>query len=282
MLVDGPFAALAYRFEIAVEDPSLSACLGRVLAGLKEADEGKNLVHRVKISGSQAFSLVVDGTALAENVAPNELLSRLIQHLNSQAVSATSDHLLLHAGAVATARQAVLFPAPMESGKTTLTAGLVMRGLDYVTDETVAIRPDPGTILPFPKPLSVDPGSWEVLADLRPAVEPGFETLHQHQWQGAPDDIRPGALAGPCQPSLVVAPRYRPGAPTALEPITRAEAVLVLAQNSFNFRDQGRRFLPVLGRLVAQCRCFRLSVGDLATACDEVMRLVEARHAVPA
>ena len=48
----------------------------------------------------------------------------------------------------------------MESGKTTLVAGLVLAGLRYLTDEAVAIRPADGGITPFPKALSVDHGSW--------------------------------------------------------------------------------------------------------------------------
>ena len=44
----------------------------------------------------------------------------------------------------------------MESGKTTLTAGLVRAGFDYLSDEAVAFDWDTLDIVPYAKPLSID------------------------------------------------------------------------------------------------------------------------------
>jgi hypothetical protein len=176
----------------------------------------------------------------------------------------------------------VLLPAPAESGKTTLTAGLVRRGLDYVTDEAVGIDPRSLAVVPYSKPLSVDPGSWEVLADFEPRVEESLRSLHSSQWQVSPESIRPGSLTGRSRPSLVVFPMYQPSSPTRLEDMSRADAVVELAQNSFNFHDTGRALLPVLAAVVAQCRCYRLVVGDLSSACEEILALVDTRARVPA
>jgi hypothetical protein len=219
-------------------------------------------------------SLTVDGDVVASEISRDRVLSHLMSELNQRAVEATTDHLLLHAGAVAAGNRAILLPAPMESGKTTLTVGLIQRGLDYVTDEAVAIDADSLRLLPYPKPLSIDQGSWEVLAHLEPQLPEHLKQLHAFQWQVAPEDIRPGCIAGPCSPALIVAPKYDPDHPTRLEPIGRAEAVVLLAENSFNFRDDGRRWLPVIGAVVERCESYRLSIHDLDSACEAVLDLV--------
>ena len=249
----GPFAALGYRVELNVEDPALAAELARVLDSL-------------------ASPATLPATPY--EVTPSErVLSEVMWHLNAEAVASSPGHLLLHAGAVAVADRAVLLPASMECGKTTLVAGLVRRGLDYLTDETVAIDPVDITVLAYPKPLSIDQGSWEVLADLRPRHDP----WHTFQWQVRPDDIRPGCVARrPCRPALMIAPRYVAGAATRLTPMVRSEAVVYLAENSFNFRSDGARWLPVAGAVIAQCDCYRLIVGDLDDACRLVLDAVDA------
>jgi hypothetical protein len=68
---------------------------------------------------------------------------------------------MLHACGVANAEGAVIaLVAKSGTGKTTASSQLG-RTFGYITDETVAIRPD-GTVVPYPKPLSVkqaDPGA---------------------------------------------------------------------------------------------------------------------------
>ncbi|TCL81398.1 hypothetical protein EDF43_108170 [Rathayibacter sp. PhB179] len=69
-----------------------------------------------------------------------------------------SDLLMLHACGVAADDGRVLaFVAASGTGKTTASRVLGER-FGYVTDETVAVTPD-GTVLPYPKPLSVKPAT---------------------------------------------------------------------------------------------------------------------------
>ncbi|MCJ1688910.1 hypothetical protein [Rathayibacter sp. VKM Ac-2927] len=68
------------------------------------------------------------------------------------------DLLMLHACGVAADDGRVLaFVAASGTGKTTASRVLGAR-FGYVTDETVAVTPD-GTVLPYPKPLSVKPAT---------------------------------------------------------------------------------------------------------------------------
>jgi hypothetical protein len=256
--------ALGFTFAVDCDDAAVQRHVDHILRGLGNGAGGA--AHRYRVAGD---TLSFDGDELLRSASPGQLVSNLLWHVNRQAVAAAeADCLLLHAGAVADGHgRALLLPAPMESGKTTLVAGLLRRGFDYVTDEAVAIEAAGLAVRPYPKPLSVDPGSWPVLAELEPDVD---AALKAGQWQ-----VPPARVAGPgCRPVAVVSPRYRAGAASRLEALRPAQAVLLLAENSFNFKADGRRWLPVLAALAAAAPCFRLTVGDLDDAVDLVAGLL--------
>lgn len=150
------------------------------------------------------------GAVADRHAAP--LMSRLSSALTVKAIEANFGELwMLHACAVAdpgTGRSAVLV-APSGGGKTTaaLTLG---RSFGYLSDETVAIRHD-GTILPYPKPLSV----------LRDGVRP--------KQQVAPSDL--GLLEAPERPRLAaICLLSRTGSsPPTVEPVPTLEALPALA-----------------------------------------------------
>lgn len=84
-----------------------------------------------------------------------ELGERLTSEVTLGGISALSgEALMLHASAVALDDGRVIgFVGPSGRGKTTAAQALG-RAHGYVTDETLAIRPD-GSIVPYPKPLSI-------------------------------------------------------------------------------------------------------------------------------
>jgi hypothetical protein len=269
-------SALGFDFGVRVMDPALGAYLEHVL--LPETHDGRpehmySLVDRGP-SAPARYPLFFDDTRVAVLREPSYALAYLVWHINQEVVSNTSDLILFHASAVEADGVGLVFPAPMESGKTTLAAGLVRAGLRYLTDEAVGIDPQTLLIRPYPKALSVDPGSWEVLADLRPDLGPDLSPYLGAQWHVPATWIRPDAIATSCLPRFVIGPRYVEGAPTALHPITRAEGLSLLAENSFNLTSHGPKGLDAMARLVRGCRCFRLTVGNLDEACELIVRLI--------
>lgn len=88
-----------------------------------------------------------------------ELAELITSHLTFGAIEAQAGHLvMLHASGVADlgTGRVVALVAKSGTGKTT-SCRLLGREFGYITDETVAIRGD-GTVLPYPKPLSVKNG----------------------------------------------------------------------------------------------------------------------------
>ena len=139
----------------------------------------------------------------------------------------------------------------MESGKTTLTTGLVAPGYSYLTDEAVAFDWETGEIEPFPKPLSIDPGSQFLFPELAPPPPPAADDgSASTQWQVPPSMFRADAVGGRCRARFVVFPKYAADAPTALEPIDRAEALVELARRTpSGSASSPRRSLDTLSRV---------------------------------
>lgn len=269
--------ALGFDFAVRTEDPALGRHLGELFGGLVSPGEAVHLYSVVDATPATEgrFQLSYDGELLASTPDADRLLRELVWHVNRQAVSQTADRVLIHAAAAEIRGSALLLPAGMEAGKTTLVAGLVRRGLGYLTDETVAIDPGSLRVDPYPKPLSVDPGSWPVLADLAPHPEAGLEAYHRTQWQVPPQAIRPGALGAAVAPAVVICPSYAAESPTELSPLRRVEALQELLCHSFATGSPRRVAFQTLVRVVRRCRCYRLTVSDLDHACSLVLALLD-------
>ena len=221
------------------------------------------------------YALYFDGQPIIRTPFETLALAFLLWHLNVAVVATSDRYLLVHAAAAAYDGSAILLPAPKESGKSTLVAQLVRRGCGYLTDEATAIDPVTLAVDPYPKPLSVEPGSWDVLADLRPDLDDRFLPFIRDQWHVAAESIRPDAIAESCPPRLIVSPHFEAGASTSLEEISRAQAVLVLAENAFNFESHKVKGLHTLAEVVSGCECYRLTIGSDDDASAEVMGILE-------
>jgi hypothetical protein len=225
--------------------------------------------------GSRYFAFL-DDELLTASTTPTPPMGYLLWHINNQAVTTTSTMVLVHAAAAAANGRAVVLPAPAESGKTTLVAGLVTRGLEYLTDEAVALRlDDDDRVVPYPKPLTIEPGSRQVLAHLEPRLDDDVADHFGDQWHLSPEAIRASAVAGPATPCLLIVPRFDRDGPTALTALKRAEALRLVAEGSFNLPQLGRPGLLSLARLVRSCECYRLAVADLDNACDLILERLD-------
>jgi hypothetical protein len=274
MLVTRGYHALALDFSLAVEAEELGAHLEWLLDGFPEP-EGVPTQYAVKRGADdpQAVRLVFDEEVVLHAHDSRAFVADLVQWLNQQATK--PDYAVTsHAGGVERGGVACVLPAHPESGKTTLTTGLVRSGFNYLTDEAVAFDWDTGAIDPYPKPLSIDPGSQFLFPELVPPLPPGVEERDAGQWQVPPSAIRPDAVAARCRARYVVFPRYEENETTTLAAIPRSEGLVELAKNTFHFRDHSRRALDSLARVIRDVDCYRLTVGDLDTACaliDELM-----------
>lgn len=271
----GSYRALGHSFEVEADEPSLASSLSATLGDLSHAGPAEHCYRFTTADRADAtmFELTRDGEALGGPWPPAVAATALVTDLNRQAAASRPHHLLLHAAALSWAGRGLVLPAPPGGGKTTLAAGLIAAGFAYLTDEVVAIDPATLEIEPYPKPLSVGAGAVPVLRHLAILGGSWVWPAPGEPWLVAADTFGSWAAGGPCRAHLLVFPSYSEGATTALTPLGRAEALVEVAANSFNFVDHGSAWLPVLRRLVLECSCWRLTTGDLGEACELLMRL---------
>jgi hypothetical protein len=279
----GPYRALHVDVDIACTDPLIARHLARVLRPLESAGPARHR-YRVATTPEGGPAPLPDGEVIAFDdlqgespTDPERAVAWVLWHLNTLVSTTATDRLHLHAsGAADRAGRVVAFPAEMNSGKSTLVAGLVQRGLHYVTDETVAIDPDSLTVAPYPKAIGLDPGSWPVLADLEPELPHDEASMAATKWYVDPSQV--GSIAGPGPLSLVIFPTYDPARPTELVALSPTQAATRLAECAFNLDRLGQRGLDTLVAIATTTPAFALSVHDLASACatvEDVMRQLD-------
>jgi hypothetical protein len=219
------------------------------------------------------FRLTVDGRDVHRVATSLGLVDELLWELNRAAIP-TAPGVAVHAGAVSLEGIGIVLPAPMDCGKTTLTAGLVVAGCSYLTDEAALIAPATGELLAYPKPLWLSPGSIGAIDGLRDRIMPEYRQLGRMRTHVRPGDLRAGALGGPCRIAFVVAPRFLAGSSVRLEPMSRAATLMCLAENSFNLRELGGAGLEQLRRSAAGARGYRLTHGHLGGAVAAILDLL--------
>jgi HprK-related kinase A len=80
----------------------------------------------------------------------------------------------------------------------------------------------------------------------------------------AADALRRSAETAPVK--WIVFPRWRPGVPSRLSELPKAEAFMFLATNAFNYELIGEPAFHTVADLVDNARCFRFEYSDLANA----------------
>ena len=265
---------LGYTVAMTATDPKLDDYLQRLYAAFPIA-AGAQHTYSIAPDDTGRFVLLVDGEHAGSADHPEGIVAVLANHCNRR-VAEQAPQVLVHAGGVERDGVGVMLPAYMERGKTTLTTGLVRAGFRYLTDEAVAIDRATHTVVPYPKPMSLDPGSWALFPELEPDEPFPTDGYKESQWQVPPAAIRADAVGTQCPIGFVAFPVYKPGATTRLIPLTRGEALVELAKNTFRFDAEGRPTLAVLAEVVRGAEVYRLPNGDLTEAVAAVTRLFDA------
>jgi hypothetical protein len=219
--------------------------------------------------GTYAVSDVPEGFALTwgdelvgHRLTEDSILLLLHWHINQRTIDASVERrTTFHAAAARSPRgHGLLLAAPMESGKTTTVTGLLRAGWEYLTDEAAGVDAD-GRVWAYPKPLTVDRGSWPLFPELEPA---GVGS-------GASSWLVPATAAGSrvvasAQLRMVVFPAYADGGSTSLDPVRPSQAALQLAHSTFKFDEHGERDLGCVSTIARRVPAYRLTIGDLAEA----------------
>ncbi|MDQ2777977.1 MAG: HprK-related kinase A [Pseudomonadota bacterium] len=188
--------------------------------------------------------------------------------------SRAHDHLNLHAAALERGGRVLILPAPPGSGKSTLCAGLTLRGWRLLSDELALLSPRDGQVTPLVRAISLKNASIDVIRAFDAGAvlnEPTHDTVKgtvSHMQAPAAHVARAGERANP---RWVVFPKYVSGAAPLLTPRSKADSLLELGRNAFNYSVLGLAGFETLSRLVDACDCYDFSYGRL----DDAARVFE-------
>lgn len=207
--------------------------------------------------------------------SPTGILRHALWDIHGLVPFRASGFLFLHAGAVVRNGVALLMPAAMGEGKSTLTAALIQRGHAYLSDELGVLNVASGMAYPFqrrialhPKALGYLPGLEERLRDRK-----GISIELPDRYAGAAD--LGGSIGQPARVGRVVFLGPDREGDARLIPMTRAEATVELARYCFNLFRYGQKGVTLLARVAAGGESYTLQGGTIR----ERANLIAGLHA---
>lgn len=204
----------------------------------------------------------------------HQALAMLEWGLNWCVAAHCHQYLVIHAAVVEKNGRVAVLPAPPGSGKSTLCAGLVLRGWRLLSDELALYDMETGQIQGMARPVNLKNASIDVIEHWEPTVV--MSTRVPDTTKGTVALMRPPAgsvaLAGqPVRADWIILPRYEREAAPRLEARSRTETFRLLAEQSFNYDLLGRRGFEAVGRLVGGCACYSFTYSRL----DDAMQVFE-------
>lgn len=186
--------------------------------------------------------------------------------------------LVLHAAAIERDGQAVILPAPPGSGKSTLCAALISAGWRLLSDELALVSlAGEVTVAPVCRPVSLKNDSIDIIAHrVRAAV---FNQISRETAKGSVTHLKVEPrhierMDERAAPRWVVFPRWRPHAGAAMTPRSRAQSMLELGRNAFNYLVLGETGFERLADVISSAECYDFEYSNLDDAVEAFDRLV--------
>jgi hypothetical protein len=214
-------------------------------------DEGPgNEVFRVTCVG-EGFELHGAEGRLASCSTMEGMVPLLQGFIDASVVRRLTGTAAVHAGAVAFDGAAVLFPGVSRSGKSTLVAELLARGLTYFSDEYALIDSE-GLVHPYPRALMLREGR----PDARPVLAEGAQ----------------GREAAPV--ALILALEFAPGASWDVRRVPQSEMLVTLLKNTPHTLEETKNLVPRLLRASAGAACYAGVRGEAADTVGHILELL--------
>jgi len=215
-------------------------------------------------------SVAIRGDYILPDAAPLSFAHALLaaeMGMNLQMALGHKSCLLLHAATVEKNGRALIMTGESGAGKSTLAALLGERGWRLMGDEFALLHMESGTLLPFPRAISLKNGAIRVMeAEVeasrfgpRLIGTPKGDIRHLRPNEEAVARMGEGAI-----PALILFPRF--GETAAVRGVGAAEVFMRLTQASTNYVALGRSGFEALTRLVKTIPALAIDYPDAETA----------------
>lgn len=260
----GPVALLDERLSIRCQDAELGQFLEAFLGAFPSAGEARTQLHLVQVGGR--WVAYENGARTVSSGSVPALARWMVWQLNRMALAAPSADVLVHAAVASLDGRAVILPGRSGAGKTTLAAALALAGWTYLSDEVAVIGAGGAEVRPYPRPLALEPGSWDLVPKAVNRWPVGVPHLVRDLRLVLPASLGTAGPAGPAVPVAIVFPEVGAGARTRLEPLGRAEALERLLPLTFNLAGLGTVGFDRLAGCVRRAVCRRLVLDGVRDA----------------
>lgn len=268
----GPFS-----FRLISALPGVAEGLWRLYRGYPLIDDGAFVDYTVTLSSGGGWRrwfrrqavFRFDGVEPFIPLPQMQAFALLEWSMNWCVSAHANQFLLLHAAVLERDGCAAILPAPPGSGKSTLCAALMHRGWRLLSDELALIALDGGAITPFGRPVSLKNQSIGLIQDFAPDAVLSQVTHDTTKGSVAhmmvPAD-QVARLKEEARPRWVVFPKYTAGAAPLLSRRSRANSMLELGRNSFNYMVLGLEGFTALSRVIDSSDCYDFSYSQLDDA----------------
>lgn len=182
----------------------------------------------------------------------------------------------LHSAVVERGGRALIMPAAPGSGKSTLCTALAHSGWRFFSDEFALVHPNSGRIHALPRPISLKNASIDIMRARYPGI---VTTVEQKDMEDArfvhvrPPSESVSRAAEDAEAGWIIFPKYSAHSPTTITPLSKAECLIDLLDQSFNYNYLGARGFNCLADLVRRVDCYRLTYSDLDDVLDRLATL---------
>lgn len=188
-----------------------------------------------------------------------------------------NQYVLMHSGSLAVGDQGVIMAAPPGSGKSTLTAAMMLRGFRLLSDEFGVLCPESGQLWPMLKPVALKNQSIDVIRAFAhgAVIGPVFEGTRKGDVAHlAPNQASVDARGQTASPALVIFPKYQNGSELQLVRLPAQDAFAQLAFNSFNYSLLGDVGFNAIADITERCPAYELRYSDLDAAIERIHTLL--------
>lgn len=185
-----------------------------------------------------------------------ELLNILGTRIRLTVAEFAQDRIFVHAGVVAVDGRAIIIPGTSHSGKTTLVAELVRRGVVYFSDEYAVLDAN-GLVYPFAKPLSMRSDGSSDQTDI------AIEAL--------------GGKSGtsPVPVGLILFTKFNANAVWKPKRMNPAKAILELIRDTIPIRRDPQFTMSVLNSVVENAILVESKRNEAADAASKIINLLK-------
>lgn len=191
-------------------------------------------------------------------------------------------YLIIHAAALEKNGCGVLLPALPGSGKSTLTAALMLRGWRLLSDELGIIETESGNLMPLARPVNLKNESINIIRDFSQdaMISPAYKDTNKGTVslvRANPESVEMASQK--VKQCFVIEPKYLPESTANLTPVSRGNMFMHVAENSFNYSVLAKHGYDVMTRLIEGSKCYSFVYSRLEDAVRIFDDLVDAQHA---